>query len=70
MDDEGAEIITIPMKNHLLEETLASMSTTGEIALSVNEVMQNMGKYFKNKKSLMETLKYLEQSNRIFYFSE
>ena len=70
MDDEGAEIITIPVKNHLLEETLTSMSTTGEIALSVNEVMQNVGKYFKNKKSLKVSLKYLEQSNRIFYFSE
>ena len=70
MDDEGAEIITVPVKNHLLEGTLASMSTTGEIVLSVNEVMQNVGKYFKNKKSLKKSLKYLEQSNRIFYFSE
>ena len=70
MDDEGAEIITVPVKNHLLEETLTSMSTTGEIALSVNEVMQNVGKYFKNEKSLKKSLKYLEQSNRIFYFSE
>ena len=70
MDDEGAEIITIPVRNHLLEETLTSMSTTGEIAFTVNEVMQNVGKYFKNKKSLMESLKYLEKSNRIFYFSE
>ena len=70
MDDEGAEIITVPVKNHFLEEILTSMSTTGEIALPVNEVMQNVGKYFKNEKSLMESLKYLEQSNRIFYFSE
>ena len=70
MDDEGAEIITVPVKNHLLEETLTSMSTTGEIAFTVNEVMQNVDKYFKNKKSLKEGLKYLKQSNRIFYFSE
>ena len=70
MDDESAEIITIPVKNHFLEETLTSMSTTGEIALSVNKVMQNVGKYFRNKKSLKKSLKYLEQSNRIFYFSE
>ena len=70
MDDDGAEIITIPVKNHLLEETLTSMSTTGEIAVTINEVMQNVGKYFTNKKSLKESLKYLEQSNRIFYFSE
>ena len=70
MDDEGAEIITVPVKNHLLEETLTSMSTTGELAFTVNEVMQNVGKYFKDEKSLKKSLKYLEQSNRIFYFSE
>ena len=56
IDCEGAEIITVPVKNHLLEETLTSMSTTGEIALSVNEVMQNVEKYFKDEKSLMECL--------------
>ena len=70
MDDKGAEIITIPVKNHLLEETLTSMSATGEIAFSINEIMQNVGRYFKNKKSLKKSLKYLKQSNRIFYFSE
>ena len=70
MNDEGAEIITLPVKNQLLEETLTSMSTTGEIAFTVNEVMQNVGQYFKNRKSLKKSLKYLDQSNRIFYFSE
>ena len=70
MDDEEAEIVTVPVKNHLLEETLTSMSTTGEIAFTMNEVMQNVGKYFKNKKSLKKSLKYLDQYNRIFYFNE
>ena len=70
MDDEGAEIVTVPVKNHLLEETLTSMSTTGEITFTVNEIMQNVGKYFRNKKSLKKSLKCLKQSNRIFYFSE
>ena len=70
MDDEEVESIPIPVKNHLLEKTLTSMSTTGPIAFTINEVMQNVGKYFKNEKSLKEGLKYLDQSNRIFYFSE
>ena len=70
MDEDGIETITIPLKFHLLEETLREMSTTGQIALTVNEVMQNVKEYFTNEKSLKEGLKYLEQSNRIFYFSE
>ena len=70
MDDKGVEVITIPMKNHLLEKALTSMSNTGQIALKINQVMQNVKKYFTNEESLKESLKYLEQSNRIFYFSE
>ena len=70
MDEDGAETINIPLKFHLLEETLREMSTTGQIASTVNEVMQNVRKYFTNEKSLKEGLKYLEESNRIFYFSE
>ena len=70
MDDEGAEIITIPVKNHFLEKTLTSMSTTGQIAFTIDEVMQNVKKYFNNEESLKEGLKYLKQSNHIFYFGE
>ena len=70
MHDEGVENITVPLKNHVLEETLTSMSITGKIAFTVNEVMQIVGKYFKDEKSLVESLNYLKQSNRIFYFSE
>ena len=70
MDEDGAETINIPLKFHLLEETLREMSTTGQIASTINEVMQNVREYFTNEKSLKEGLKYLEESNRIFYFSE
>ena len=70
MDEEEAEIITIPVKNHLLEKTLTSMSNTGKIVFTINEILQNVKKYFTDKESLKEGLKYLEQSNRIFYFSE
>ena len=70
MDKDGAETINIPLKFHLLEETLRKMSTTGQIAFTVNEVMQNVRKYFNNEMSLKEGLQYLEKSNRIFYFKE
>ena len=33
-------------------------------------IMQNVKKYFTNEKFLKEGLKYLDQSNLIFYFSE
>ena len=36
IDDDGAETFNIPLKFHLLEETLRKMSTTGQIALTVN----------------------------------
>ena len=70
MDKDGAETINIPLKFHLLEETLRKMSTTGQIAFTVNEVMQNVRKYFNNGMSLKAGLQYLQQSNRIFYFNE
>ena len=70
MDEDGAETINIPLKFHLLEETLREMSTTGQIALTINEVMHSVKEYFINEKSLKEGLKYLEKSNRIFFFSE
>ena len=70
MDEDGAETINIPLKFHLLEETLREMSSTGQIASTVNEVMENVREYFTNEKSLKEGLKYLEESNRIFYFSD
>ena len=70
MDEYGAENINIPLKFLLLEETLREMSTMGQIALKVNEVMQNVKEYFTNEKSFKEGLKYLQESNRIFYFSE
>ena len=70
MDEDGAETIDIPLKFHLLEETLREMSTTGQIAFTLSEVMQNVREYFNNEMSLKEGLQYLEQSNRIFYFKE
>ena len=70
MDKDGAEIINIPLKFHLLEKTLREMSTTGQIAFTLSEVMQNVREYFNNEMSLREGLHYLEQSNRIFYFRE
>ena len=70
MDEDGAEIVNIPLKFHFLEEILKEMSTTGQIAFSLSEVMQNMREYFNNEMSLKEGLQYLEQSNRIFYFKE
>ena len=70
MDEYGAENINIPLKFLLLEETLREMSTMGQIALKVNEVMQNVKEYFTNEKSFKEGLKYLQESNRIFYFSK
>ena len=70
MNKDGAEIINIPLKFHLLEETLREMSTTGQIAFTVKEIMMNVKKYFNNEKSLKEGLQYLKKSNRIFYFKE
>ena len=70
MDEDGAETINIPLKFHLLEETLREMSTTGKIAFTVSEIMQSVKKYFNNEKSLKAGLQYLEKSNRIFYFNE
>ena len=70
MDEDGAEIIIIPLKFHVLEETLIKMSTTGQIAFTLGEVKQNVREYFNNELSLKEGLQFLEQSNRIFYFNE
>ena len=69
MDKDGAETISIPLKFHLLEETLKAMSTTGQIAFKISDILQNVKKYFSNEMSLKEGLQYLEQSNRIFYFN-
>ena len=65
-----SKTINISLKFHLLEETLKEMSISGYIALTVNEVIQNVKEYFTNENSLKEGLKYLKESNRIFYFSE
>ena len=70
MDDKEVEIITIPVKNHFLENTLTLMSNTGHAVFTIDEIMQNVKKYFTNEESLKEGLKYLERSNRIFYFSK
>ena len=70
MDEDGAEIINIPLKFHLLEKTIMEISTTGQIVFTLTEVMQNVREYFNNKMSLKEGLQYLEQSNCIFYFKE
>ena len=70
MDKDGAEIINIPLKFHVLEETLREMSTTGQIAFTLSEVKQNVREYFNNEMLLKEGLQFLEQSNRIFYFRE
>ena len=70
MDEDGAETVDIPLKFHLLVETLREMSTTGQIAFTLSEVMQNVNEYFNNEMSLKEGLQYLEQSNCIFYFKK
>ena len=45
------------------------MSNTRQIAFTINEVMQNLKKFFTNEESMKEGLKYLDQSNCIFFFS-
>ena len=70
MDEDGAEIINMPLKFHVLEETLREMSTTGQIAFTLSEVKQNVREYFNNEMLLKEGLQFLEQSHRIFYFKE
>ena len=69
MEEEGAEIISIPVKYHVLELAIMSLSKSERIAFTISELLKHLRKYF-NEESLREGLKYLEKSNRIFYFSE
>ena len=70
MNESRARHVSIPLKYLNLELTLKQLSTTEKLAFSVDEVFGLMNRYFKDYESLKSGLEFLNETFRVFYFSE
>ena len=70
LNENDAQIISIPIKHHNLELTLKKLSKSERVAIPIEEVFQHVKHYYKTCESMKEGLVFLHHSFRIFYFKE